>query len=293
MCVDRGREGGHLDAEDLTCSLEQGQVTEGFGRRGKDQESGTGGERVEALGVRLLDPVSDPLAAGCEPASNGCDIRYPRELEEGEWVAVALRDELPVHRSIERPWRVSEEQRSRIPVPEAADRHLREPGKNMITDARSCRTDERDRLGQEAMSDKAEGLLRRLVEPLRVVDDADQGLLLGQLAHEREGREPDHEPVRSRAGTEPEHGRQRLALWLWKPFELTQHRGADLVEPAVGELELGLDSDGARDAPAIEPVREVVEQRALADARLAAKDRTRLWPLRTSAKVCSSASRSA
>ena len=142
----------------------------------------------------------------------------------------------------------------------------------MITDARSSRTDERDRLGQEAMGDKAEDLLRRLVEPLRVVDDADQGLLLGQLAHEREGREPDHEPVRNRAGTEPEHGRQRLALWLRKPFELTQHRGADLVEPAVGELELGLDSDGARDAPAIEPVREVVEQRALADACLAAKD---------------------
>ena len=48
-------------------------------------------------------------------------------------------------------------------------------------------------------------------------------------------------------------------------------RGADLVEPAVGQLELRFNADSPHDAPTLEPIREMVEQRALADAGLAAK----------------------
>ena len=142
----------------------------------------------------------------------------------------------------------------------------------MIADACSRGADERDPLGEEAASDEAENLLRRLVEPVRVVDDAGEGSLLRDLGQERQGREPDQESVRSRAGAEPEHGRERVALWLWKSFQLSEHRGADLVEAAVGELQLRLDTDGSHDAPAVEPIRQVAEECALPDAGFAAKD---------------------
>jgi hypothetical protein len=96
---------------------------------------------------------------------------------------------------------------------------------------------------------------------------------LGKLAHERESREPDHEPVRGRPGAESENGCQCDALRLWKSFDLVHHGEADLVESAVRELQLGLDADGARDTPAaVEAVCEVGEQGALANACLAAKD---------------------
>src|SRR5262245_23360768 len=44
------------------------------------------------------------------------------------------------------------------------------------------------------------------------------------------------------------------------------------MEPGVGELQFRLDADGSRDTPATDPVGQVAEQRALADARLPPQD---------------------
>ena len=71
------------------------------------------------------------------------------------------------------------------------------PARIVIADARSCGADDRDPLGEEAAGDEPEDLLRRLVEPVRVVDDADERLLLGDLGEERQRGEPDQEPVRA------------------------------------------------------------------------------------------------
>ena len=81
-----------------------------------------------------------------------------------------------------------------------------------------------------------------VVEPLRVVDDADQRLLLGDLGQQRQRGEPDQEPVGRRAGAPAEHGRERVALRGGEPVEVIEHRGAELVEAAVGQLDLRLDA---------------------------------------------------
>src|SRR3712207_8895619 len=52
----------------------------------------------------------------------------------------------------------------------------------------------------------------RLVEPLRVVDDARQRLPLGDLGEQRQHRESDEEPVRWRPWAQSEHRRERVAL---------------------------------------------------------------------------------
>jgi hypothetical protein len=61
-------------------------------------------------------------------------------------------------------------------------------------------------------------------------------------------------------------------LWRRQPVEPIEHRSAQLVEAAVGELHLGLDADCARDAPALDASREILQQRALACAWVAAQD---------------------
>ena len=65
------------------------------------------------------------------------------------------------------------------------------------------REDEPHRFGEQAAGDEGERLRRGLIEPLRVVDDAQQRASLGRLGEEAEGREPDQEPVRSRPALIP------------------------------------------------------------------------------------------
>ena len=97
---------------------------------------------------------------------------------------------------------------------------------------------------------KPENLRRGVVEPLRVVDDADERLLLGDLGEQRQRGQPDQEPVGRRAGAEPEHRGERIALRDGQAIESIQHRRAELMEPAVGQLHLRLDAHGRRDVPA-------------------------------------------
>jgi hypothetical protein len=71
--------------------------------------------------------------------------------------------------------------------------HLREPGENVVAAPRARRTHDCDALGEEPTSDEAENLRRGTVEPLRVVDDAQQRLPLGDLSQQRERCDSDEE----------------------------------------------------------------------------------------------------
>jgi hypothetical protein len=96
-------------------------------------------------------------------------------------------------------------------------------------------------------------------------------LLLRDVGKQRQRREPDQELVGRRTDASTEDGRKRIALRRGQLLEVIQHRPAELMEAAVGQLQLRLDAFGPRDAPAVGAVGHVAEQRALADARLAAQ----------------------
>jgi hypothetical protein len=54
-------------------------------------------------------------------------------------------------------------------------------------------------------------------------------------------------------------------------FEEIQHGATELMQSAVGELHLGLDTDGTRDAESLGVLGQITEERGLARARLTAK----------------------
>jgi hypothetical protein len=56
-----------------------------------------------------------------------------------------------------------------------------------------------------------------VIEPLRVVDDAQEGTLVGSLGEQAQHAQSDEKPVWGRSGAEPEHGLKRLALRRRKP----------------------------------------------------------------------------
>jgi hypothetical protein len=52
-----------------------------------------------------------------------------------------------------------------------------------------------------------------LIDPLRVVDRADEPVLGGEVSEEGQAREPDEEPIGRRVHTQSECGAERAALW--------------------------------------------------------------------------------
>ena len=86
------------------------------------------------------------------------------------------------------------EQRARVPVAHAAHLQL---GEVLELLARlACGEDDPDRLRQQATGDEGERQRRRLVEPLRVVDDAQQRPIVGRLREQAQDRQAHEEPVR-------------------------------------------------------------------------------------------------
>src|SRR4051812_27771878 len=101
---------------------------------------------------------------------------------------------------------VVEQQRSCITVIQPADGQLGELDEKIVARPRARRADERDPFGEETTGDEPEDLCRGVIPPLRVVDDAYERFLLGDLGEQGQRREAHQEPGGWRAGPEAEYG---------------------------------------------------------------------------------------
>lgn len=108
------------------------------------------------------------------------------------------------------------------------------------------REDHRHRLGPQPPRRKGEYLRRRTVQPLRVIDHAQQRPLARHLGEQAEHRQPDHESIRWAARAEPESRAQRLLVRTGQARQPVQHRTTDLVQGGVCELPFRLHTRGPR-----------------------------------------------
>ena len=130
------------------------------------------------------------------------------------------------------------------------------PGEFRVVERLANGDDQRDPLRQQPTPDERHGLCRHVIEPLGIVDDNDQGLVLGRVGEQAQDGEPDQEPIRNRAGAETEGGAEGVTLWIGQSIQLTEERGTQLVEPAVRQLHLGFDAGRpCRRKPATRPRR--------------------------------------
>ena len=169
---------------------------------------------------------------------------------------------------IQRPGEHRVQQGTRIGSPQALDLQLGQP--RQFVAQNPGREHHADRLRGQATGNEPKDLRRGLIQPLRVVDQADQWVLLGHLGQQAEGGQPDQEPVRRRPGAEAERRLQRVALWSREPFQAIEHRRQQLVEPGVDQLHLRFDPGRMRYPAARRLLAQVVQQGRLAHARLAA-----------------------
>jgi hypothetical protein len=130
--------------------------------------------------------------------------------------------------------------------------------------------DLRENPEQSLLRHESERQLGGLVQPLLVVDQADQRLVPGHLGEQAEHGQPDQEPVRRRARGQAERGSQCVALRHRNPVEVVQHRGAQLMQSGEGQLHLRVHTGRPRYPASARPFGQIIEQHRLAHARIAA-----------------------
>jgi len=161
------------------------------------------------------------------------------------------------------------------------DRQLRQP--RQLRARYPGGEDEPDGFGRQPPGRKSQRLRRGLVQPLLVVDHADQRPLPGHLRQQAQYRQRHQEPVRCRARADAEHGPQRVPLRTGEPLQVVQHRREQLMQPGEGQLHLRLTARHAHHPAALRLPGQVIQQRGLAHTRLAEHHQHLALPATTAA----------
>ncbi|MDX6467568.1 MAG: hypothetical protein QOI27_2608 [Gaiellaceae bacterium] len=129
-----------------------------------------------------------------------------------------------------------------------------------------------DPLGQQPAGYERERLGGCTVEPLRVVDHAEERLSLGGFGQQAENRQPDKKRAGRRAAAQAEGHAERLALQSREMGDEVEDRRAQLLQRRVIKLHLPLDTRGSNDAEVVADLDGTVEQRGLADTGVSVND---------------------
>ena len=132
------------------------------------------------------------------------------QLHEREGIAAGFDDQPLDHLVVQRGRQDGLEERAGVAMTERLDMDLWQPPRCVGHLARG--EHDRDPLDREAASREPEGLRRRAIEPLGVVDHAQKRPLPGGLRQQAEDRERDEERVRRGPRPEPEGDVERVAL---------------------------------------------------------------------------------
>ena len=127
-----------------------------------------------------------------------------------------------------------------------------------------------DRFFPDPADDEGEDAGRRRVQPLHVVEQAEHGP--GRVREQGEHGQRDEERVRGvRAALQAERDPQRRRLRSGQAVHGGQQRAEQLMQRGVGQVRLGRRAVGRQHGGAAGPLARVLEQRGLADPRLAAE----------------------
>ena len=222
------------------------------------------------------------------PADPLLGSQLGRELDQRQRVARSPTDELRPHRRAQGPIRDPVENGVRGRV---GERREPQPGKAEQLGRWSVgipqREDHRHTDGVEPAGDEGEQLQRVAIEPLRVVDDTQQGSDRGRVSQQRADGQPDQEAVGGHPSGDPERASQRIRLRRGQVPDSPEKRRDQLVHPRIAQRDLGLDTDDARAPEADRGIDRVIKERRLADPRLATEHhRPRLAPYHAGEQTC-------
>ena len=266
----RGVSRGNLDPEPFGCTPDEQWVTDRLGGGDEHQAPRSGRNRLNSVSKALLEPSRQRLPRGVQQTKTTGKLldRQPTgQLQEREGVASRLSDDAIADPLVEPEHDARTQKRAGVAVPEPKDLKLREPTK--IPGGHARRKEKSDWLGEEPPRNEGERLGRHLVQPLRVVDDAEERTLLGRPRKQRQDRQPDEESIRRRPCGPAERDLECAALWRREVLHGVEQRRTQLVQGRERELHLRLDTRGSEDPHVWCRVNGKVQQRCLSDPGLA------------------------
>ena len=222
---------------------------------------------------RTAEAVLDPprqrkRVRQTEPAGQLSRRQPPRQLQQRQRVTARLRDQPLPHPLVQRNADRRAQQRARVTITQTLDHQLRQ-SLELITRL-TRHQHQRDRLRQQPPRHEHERLRRGAIKPLRVINHTHKRLLLGHLRQQAQHRQPDQKPIRRVPRPQPERHAQRVLLRGRKPVQPIEHRRAQLLQGRERELHLRLDTDRPHDPEPRRGPDRGLQQRRLADPRLAA-----------------------
>ncbi|HET7136559.1 MAG TPA: hypothetical protein VFJ25_11615, partial [Casimicrobiaceae bacterium] len=132
---------------------------------------------------------------------------------------------------------------------------------------------EADALGEQPARDERERLGRHAVEPVRIVDDAEDRLIFRAFGEQAEHGEADEKTIRRLTGVQTERSAERVALRRGELFEAAEHWRAQCMQTCERELRLRLDTGGAKDRATLRAGRHELQERALPGPGFAAQNK--------------------
>ena len=253
----------------------QDRLDPAAGCRGGDQQSGPGRGRqpLGPAGEAALDARPGRQRRGQRLLAAALGrAEQRRQLADRQRVATGRRPQPAGHLGIDGALAAARDQARGRLRPEPAERQPLHPlGLEGPQLPLAGGEQQRHPVGPDPPRREEQRVLRGPVKPVGVVDDRQQRPLLGGGGQQAERRGADGEAIALARLTEPEGAGERPRLPLGDLPEPIEQRPADVVQAGELELGLGLDTTGTDDGHPLRPRGGVVEQRRLADPRLAAQ----------------------
>ena len=174
-------------------------VTGRVGRRQQHQPAGLLRQSLQLAGEAVLDPARQRRRAGqAEPARQLRRGQPARQLQQRQRIPPGLRDDQVTDPRVQRAGQRGLQQRPRVIVPQPSDFQLRQPGQ--LRGRLAGREHQPDRVHGQPTCGKPQRLGRGPVQPLHIIDQADERAVPGRLRQQAQHRQPHQEPVRRRPG---------------------------------------------------------------------------------------------
>src|SRR6266542_2608685 len=208
------------------------------------------------------------------------------ELQECERVAPGFGNDALENGFVQTSREDGLQERPCIPTAQRIDTELRKA--EQATSHVASRERERDPLREQPTRDERERGARCVIEPLRVVDHAQERLLLGRFGEETENGEPDEERARRLSRAQPECDVERVTLRVGKTFDQREERRAELEQRRFANSWVAVHHEDTAVALA-RRLQQPLEHRLLAlsaeqPLRLCARDHPGSMPLRSRTK---------
>jgi len=270
VCLRRAG-GVRADAQVPRSGPQQRRVAHGLGSSQQQEAPGHLRKGRDPPLEALLDPAGQRRRAGhAEPAGQVRGGYRPGQLKQGQRVAAGFGDNAVADSLVEPAGDDRGEQGPGVSIGQSFQCQLGKAGEARRRAGVAGAEHHGDRFGVQPAGDEGQDLGGGLVQPLCIVDQAQQRLVGGYVRHQGQDGESDQEAVRRGAGTQAERDAERVALRPGQRTPAIQHPAAELVQPGEGQFHLRFDALSACHLEVGCRVGGVAEQRGLADTGLAA-----------------------